>query len=207
MLQYITHKTNNRDEIEGVRLALRGGCRWIQLRMKDASNDEILEAAHSIKILCRQFNATFIIDDHVELVKTIGADGVHLGKNDMPVETARELLGKGIIIGATANSFDDIIKAANAGADYIGLGPYRFTETKKKLSPVLGLDGYRCIMKKCQEARLSLPVIAIGGIGPYDIPQLMSTGISGIAVSGTILRAGDPVATTQQIINLLNQTI
>ncbi len=207
MLQFITHKNERHGYLDGAEAALHGGCRWIQLRMKDESDQRIIAVGRRLAPLCRAAGATFIIDDHVDLVEATGADGVHLGKNDMPVTEARRILGSGKIIGATANTFDDIMAAVAAGADYIGLGPFRFTETKKRLSPILGLDGYRNIMARCRRERYDIPVVAIGGITADDIEVLMTTGITGIALSGTILRADDPSATTSQIINLINKRI
>ena len=174
----------------------------MQLRMKDASVAEFIRTGRRVADICRRAGATFIVDDHVELVVELGADGVHLGKNDMPVAEARLLLGPGKIIGATANTFDDIRAAAVAGADYIGLGPFRFTTTKQKLSPVLGIEGYRQIMARCRREGIDLPVVAIGGILAEDVEALMSTGISGIALSGAILNAPDPVAETEKIIEI-----
>lgn len=203
MLQFITHtNTNYPTPAEGVLAALQGGCRWIQLRMKHADASHILEQAAIIAPMCRDFGATFILDDHVELVTEAHAHGVHLGKNDMPVSEARRLLGSDLIIGATANTFDDIVAAAAAGADYIGLGPFRFTVTKEKLSPVLGIDGYRSIMAQCRAAGITLPVVAIGGITPEDLPSIMATGVSGIAVSGAILNSSNPILETSKFIEI-----
>ena len=148
MIQFITHANERYDYLDGVRMALEGGCRWIQLRMKDTSEEEVLKTAKSTRKLCRQYDAVFILDDYVELVERTGADGVHLGKNDMPIDKARRLLGKDKIIGGTANTFEDVKRIYSAGADYIGCGPFRFTTTKKKLSPILGLDGYRRIIEQ-----------------------------------------------------------
>ena len=142
-LQFITHFTDRYSYYDSARLALEGGCRWIQLRMKDASPEEREQEAVRIQELCRTYEATFIIDDDVELVKKLKADGVHLGKNDMPIAEARHILAKDFIIGGTANTFDDVVSHYRAGADYIGCGPFRFTTTKKNLSPILGLEGYR----------------------------------------------------------------
>lgn len=183
-------------------MALEGGCRWIQLRMKDARPEELEQEALRMQSLCKSYGATFIIDDDVSLVKKIRADGVHLGKNDMPIAEARAILGKGFIIGGTANTFDDVKAHHEAGADYIGCGPFRFTTTKKNLSPVLGLEGYRSIVTQMKKAGIRLPVVAIGGITFEDIPAIMETGVTGIALSGTILRAADPVAETKRIMNL-----
>lgn len=202
-LQFITHFTDHYSYFDAARMALEGGCRWIQLRMKDASIHEVECEAIRVQALCRQYGATFIIDDHVELVKKLHADGVHVGKNDMPVAEARKLLGEGFLIGGTANTFDDVRMHYEAGADYIGCGPFRFTTTKKNLSPVLGLDGYRTILHRMKEEGISLPVVAIGGITCEDIPDIMQTGVSGIALSGTILRADNPVEETRRILSLL----
>lgn len=199
-LQFITHAPDTAEIIPQVEKALAGGCRWIQLRHKNASPDSLLACGRQIRALCDRYGATFIVDDHVGLVDPLGADGVHLGKNDMPVAQARRILGVRRIIGATANTFDDIAAANDAGADYIGLGPYRFTTTKQKLSPVLGIDGYNDIVARCIAAGIRLPIVAIGGIELPDIAPIISTGVSGVAVSGTIRNAPDPVRITEEII-------
>lgn len=204
MLQYISHFTQQISYAEGIRMALEGGCRWIQLRMKDAPAEEIIACAEEVLPLCRRHGAKFLLDDHVELVKQLGADGVHLGKNDMPVDEARKILGPDIIIGGTANTIEDIIRLHKQGADYIGCGPFRFTTTKKNLSPILGLDGYKSIVLKMKELGIDLPIVAIGGITVEDIPAVMGTGVSGIALSGAILGAPDPVEMTARIIETID---
>lgn len=202
-LQFITHGRDHDEIASQVEKALAGGCRWIQLRHKDADRDTLIREGRTLRAICDRHGATFIIDDHVDLVDIIGADGVHLGKNDMPVAEARRILGVGKIIGATANTFDDITAAVKAGADYIGLGPYRFTTTKAKLSPVLGLAGYRDIATRCHEAGITIPIVAIGGIELDDIAPIMQAGVNGVAVSGTIRNASDPIAMTREIIESL----
>ena len=202
-IQFITHYTEQYSYLDSVRIALEGGCRWIQLRMKDASPEEILPIAEKALAMCREYHATLIIDDHVELAKQIKADGVHLGKFDMPIAEARRILGKDFLIGGTANTFEDILIHHKAGADYIGCGPFRFTTTKKNLSPVLGLEGYRRIVLQMNEAGIHLPIVAIGGITKEDIPPLMETGITGIALSGSILRAEHPTEEMKEIINTI----
>lgn len=193
MIQFITHSNERYDHVEGAKLALQGGCRWIQLRMKDAMEIDFLRAAKKIRKLCDEYHATFILDDHVEWVGLTGADGVHLGKNDMPVDEARKMLGRNKIIGGTANTFEDVERLFRRGADYIGCGPFRFTTTKKNLSPVLGLEGYRSITAQMKAHDIQLPIVAIGGILHQDIPAIMQTGVTGIAVSGAILNAENPV--------------
>ena len=203
MVQFITHYTDRYTYLDSVRIALEGGCRWIQLRMKEASSEEIIPIAQEAMAMCRKYGATFIIDDHVELVKLLGADGVHLGKNDMPISEARQILGKNFIIGGTANTFEDVRMHAEAGANYIGCGPFRFTTTKKNLSPVLGLEGYTDIVSKMKVEGINLPIVAIGGITKEDIPSLMKTGINGIALSGSILRAENPIEEMKEIITII----
>ena len=200
MVQFITHYTEKYSYLDSVRIALEGGCRWIQLRMKDASPEEILPIAEEALAMCREYHATFIIDEHVELAKQIKADGIHLGKLDMPIAEARHILGKDFIIGGTANTFEDVQAHHQAGADYIGCGPFRFTTTKKNLSPVLGLEGYRRIVLQMNEAGIHLPIVAIGGITKEDIPPLMETGITGIALCGSILRAENPIEEMKEIV-------
>lgn len=201
-LQFITHYTDRYTYYDSARMALEGGCRWIQLRMKDTPANEVEREARRVQDLCRAYHATFIIDDHVELAKELKADGVHLGKKDMPVAEARRMLGSGFIIGGTANTFDDIKMHYDAGADYIGCGPFRFTTTKKNLSPILGLEGYRSIVRQMKEADIRLPIVAIGGITFEDIPAILQTGVTGIALSGTILRADNPVEETRRILSI-----
>lgn len=202
MIQFISHKTERIDYLEGIEKALEGGCRWVQLRMKEAKPEDIIETGKQARKLCDKYSAKLIIDDHVELVKEIGADGVHLGKNDMPISEARKILGNDLIIGGTANTFDDVRNHYEASADYIGCGPFRFTTTKQGLAPVLGLEGYRSIVSQMKAEGIGLPIVAIGGITADDIPAIMQTGVTGIAISGTVLRADNPVEEMKRLIRL-----
>jgi len=204
MVQFISHYSERYSYLDSIQLALEGGCRWIQLRMKDATDDEVRPIAVEAQKLCRAYGAKFIIDDRVALVRELGADGVHLGKNDMPIREARQILGPDYIIGGTANTFEEAKAHYEASADYIGCGPFRFTTTKQKLAPVLGLEGYRHIIQQMRAANITIPVVAIGGITKDDIPAILQTGITGIALSGTVLRADDPITEMKHIINIIN---
>ncbi len=203
MIQFITHSNNRYGYVDGARLALEGGCRWVQLRMKEATEVEFMAAAAEIGRLCKEHGATFVLDDHVEWVEKTGADGVHLGKNDMPIDEARKILGSDKIIGGTANTFEDVERLYRQGADYIGCGPFRFTTTKKNLSPVLGLEGYQHIVDQMKSHGINLPIVAIGGILESDIKSILATGVSGIAVSGGILNAENPVEEMQRFLKLV----
>ena len=203
MIQFITHSNNRYGYVDGARLALEGGCRWVQLRMKDATETEFMAAAAEIGRLCKEHGATFVLDDHVEWVEKTGADGVHLGKNDMPIDEARKILGSDKIIGGTANTFEDVERLYRQGTDYIGCGPFRFTTTKKNLSPVLGLEGYQHIVDQMKSHGIDLPIVAIGGILESDIKSILATGVSGIAVSGGILNAENPAEEMQRFLKLV----
>ena len=202
MVQFITHHTDRYSYIDSATLALKGGCKWVQLRMKDADKELIYNTALQIKALCQEYSATFIIDDHVDIAKSVGADGVHLGKLDMPIAEARQLLGNKFLIGGTANTFQDVKNHYEAGADYIGCGPLRYTTTKSNLSPILGYDGYRKIIEQMRDAQINIPIVAIGGIAESDIAHLMQIGLNGIALSGSILRAENPINEMNNIIKL-----
>lgn len=203
MIQFITHSNNRYGYVDGARLALEGGCRWVQLRMKEATEAEFMAAAAEIGRLCKEHGATFVLDDHVEWVEKTGADGVHLGKNDMPIDEARKILGNDKIIGGTANTFEDVERLYRQGANYIGCGPFRFTTTKKNLSPVLGLEGYQYIVDQMKSHGINLPIVAIGGILESDIKSILATGVSGIAVSGGILNAENPAEEMQRFLKLV----
>ena len=202
-LQFISHQNEKMTYLDGIREALAGGCKWIQLRMKGATDEEARPIALKVKKLCKEQNATFLIDDRVQLVKEVGADGVHLGKNDMPIAEARKILGDDFIIGGTANTFEDVKAHYEADADYIGCGPFRFTTTKEKLSPILGLEGYHEIIQKMKAENIDIPIVAIGGITKEDIPDIMKTGVNGIALSGCILNAKDPASETHDIMEMM----
>ena len=190
--QFITHQNERHSYLEGAYLALIGGCRWIQLRMKGATDEEVEPIARKLLEVCRDADATFILDDRVHLARKIGADGVHLGRADMPISEARRILGPDFVIGGTANTAADIRRIAAEGADYIGCGPFRFTTTKEKLAPTLGLEGYRRILSEMKADDVCLPMVAIGGITLADVKPLTEMGI-GVAVSGAVLGAEKPV--------------
>lgn len=204
MLQFITHPSDRYTIPEEVQMAIEGGCKWIQLRMKDATYDEMKSTALEIIPMCRENDIILVIDDNVELVNELRVHGVHLGKNDMDPRKAREILGPHAIIGVTANTADDILSFRGIDVDYVGVGPFRHTTTKKNLAPVIGLDGYKDIVDKVTAAGNKLPLVAIGGITLEDVTGIMATGVQGIAVSGSIINAPDPVRYTTQLLNALN---
>ena len=203
-LQFITHHTNRYSHIDSARIALEGGCRWIQLRIKGTSDKVLEETAIAVQKMCRAHGATFIVDDNVLLAKRIGADGVHLGKSDMPISEARKILGEDIIIGGTVNSFEDIATTLQTTApDYFGCGPYRYTTTKQNLAPILGIEGYSEIVRKMRMHHINIPIVAIGGITKSDIPAILSCGADGIALSSGILSAENPINEMVEIADII----
>lgn len=184
-VHYISQGKSHAEQLSNIKRVLDSGTTWLQLRWKEAPNAIALEAlAREVKDLCTQYNATYIINDHATLAGRIAADGVHLGLNDQTVASAREMLGNNAIIGGTANTLNDVLKRIAEGCDYIGVGPFRFTDTKQNLSPILGLAGYQRIIDSLSpEALNSAPIIAIGGIISSDIDEILSAGVYGVAVS------------------------
>jgi thiamine-phosphate pyrophosphorylase len=199
-LHYISQEINEESHGDLIAEACEAGADWIQLRVKNKSFEETLIIAQQVKEICNNYNVKLIINDYVSIAKEIQADGVHLGKTDMDPLKAREILGSNFIIGGTANTFEDIKKLHLGEVDYIGLGPFRFTTTKENLSPVLGLEGYRELLKQCKEENIRIPVIAIGGIIPEDVTEIIETGIHGVAVSAVINKAKNK----KEIIELMN---
>lgn len=202
-LQFITHHNADYSYVDSARAALEGGCRWIQLRMKDVDQTTLEHTAILIQEMCKRHNATFIIDDNVLLAKRIGADGVHLGKCDMPICKARDILGAEAIIGGTINTFEDIAIHMSGHPDYFGCGPFRYTSTKQNLAPILGYEGYRNILGKMREHGITTPLIAIGGIAKGDIPELLRCGVDGIALSGSIINAKEPRQEMREVADII----
>lgn len=203
MLQYITNTHCGIPVAAQVKAVLEGGCRWIQIRMKEASDSEIADVIKEIKPLCIEKEAFLILNDRVELAKELDLGGVHLGKNDMLPSKARMILGPAAVIGATANTIDDIRALRSFDIDYFGIGPFRYTTTKENLSPVLGIEGIRSISEKMLEDEINIAHVAVGGITLDDVVTLMEAGVNGIAVSGAIANAPDITEATRQFLKAL----
>lgn len=201
-VQFITHRNHKYDYLDSALLALEGGIRFIQLRMKDASKEEIIKVGKALKLKCNKYGATLIIDDYVNLASELDFDGVHLGLLDMPVNIAKKELGNEKIVGGTANTYEDLLLQYNLGANYIGVGPFSHTTTKEKLSNILGLRGYEEILENCKKNGINIPIYAIGGIRLNDLEDLKQRGVYGIAISSLILDSPSPTQTAKEIIRI-----
>lgn len=200
MLQYITNTDCAMPVADQVFAVIEGGCRWVQIRMKDASDDEIRKVVEAVKPKCEEKEVFLLLNDRVELAKELNMGGVHLGKTDMPCSKARMILGPAAVIGVTANTMADIVAVSNLDIDYYGIGPYAQTSTKKNLAPVLGIDGIRDICNGMIQKNINIAHVAVGGIKLDDVLPLIEAGVNGIAVSGAIAFAKDPVKATQDFI-------
>lgn len=184
-LQYISQGKTPQEHLHNIEKVCAAGCKWVQLRLKDEDMATYLQTALKVRDICDQYEAILIINDNVSVAKAAMADGIHLGLHDMNPQDARKILGDNFIIGGTANTISDCIQHVQDGVDYIGLGPFRYTTTKKKLSPVLGPKGYKTILEEVGK-NSTIPIVAIGGIIEKDISDIIKTGVSGIAVSGML---------------------
>jgi thiamine-phosphate pyrophosphorylase len=176
--------------------ACEGGVDWIQLRLKDISYEAYKAAALEVQAVCKKYNATFIVNDSIKLALEIHADGVHVGKDDpLPYDSIVEMLARGGIIGCTVNTVEDFEHLVGKDVSYVGFGPFRYTETKKKLSPILGIEGYKKVFATLKEKGIAhAPVIGIGGVTLNDVPELLEAGCHGVAVSGAISNSEDITA-------------
>ncbi|MBS1646694.1 MAG: thiamine phosphate synthase [Bacteroidetes bacterium] len=188
-LHYITHDVEGKTHAQLAQEACAAGVRWVQLRVKNKTEAEWRAIALETQAVCKQHEAVFIINDNIDLAIEIQADGVHLGKQDMPTAQARKKAGASFIIGGTANTFEDIQVHTQAGVNYIGLGPYRYTATKKQLSPILGVEGYKSIIQQCTAHKIQIPILAIGGLLPEDVPELKKIGVYGVAVAAALTQS------------------
>ena len=202
-LQYVTNESDPNRLYNKVSQYLEAGGRWVQLRLKEATTEERIEMGLRLRTLTDRYHACLLIDDDIIATIAVEADGVHLGKHDCPPQEARRILGDEYIIGYTVNSLDDLPRALAANIDYIGVGPYRDTQTKALLAPILGLEGISQIAQQVQETArcYTVPlIVAIGGIQPEDAETLLSNeDIDGIAVSGAIEHATDMAHTVSQL--------
>ncbi len=177
-----------------VKAGVNGGVTCVQLREKHASTREFIEEATAVRDFLRRVDIPLIINDRLDVAMAVEADGLHLGQTDMPPETARRIAGNSMIIGVSAESVRDAVEAEKAGADYISASPVFSTPTKTDTAPPLGLEGIKEIRR-----RVTLPLVAIGGLNPENIEAVIQSGADGVAVVSTIVCANDPAEAARRL--------
>jgi len=185
-LQYISQGSSTEEQLLNIKTVLDSGCTWIQLRFKNKPDDQILALAEKVRPLTEQYRSTLIINDSINIAKYVNADGVHLGLQDADISLAQSILGSNKIIGGTANTIHHIEQRVAEKCHYIGLGPFRYTETKQNLSPILGLAGYQSTLSQISKDASNIPIYAIGGIQLNDIDAILGIGIYGVAMSAAL---------------------
>ncbi|WP_211344310.1 thiamine phosphate synthase [Flavivirga rizhaonensis] len=201
-LHYISQGNTGKEHLENIKKACTSGAELVQLRLKNLSEKKILKMAEEARKITAHYQTRLIINDHYKIAKKIKADGVHLGKNDTCPTIARKHLENWQIIGGTANTLEDCNILVEKKIDYIGLGPFRFTTTKDNLSPVLGTNGYLTIIETLQT---NISIIAIGGITTQDVPDILKTGVHGIAASSEITKDFNKISLFNKLLNSPSQ--
>jgi thiamine-phosphate diphosphorylase len=186
--------SRGRSHVDIVAAAVTGGVSCVQLREKQCSTREFLDQARALLALLRPRGIPLIINDRLDIALAVGADGIHLGQDDLPIDEARRLAGNRMIIGISAESVEHAIEAERAGADYLGLSPVFATGTKRDHAPPLGLAGITRI-----RARTTIPLVGIGGINAANAAAILDAGADGIAVVSAIVAADDPAAAAREL--------
>lgn len=191
---------HGRSTLEIVTAAVAGGVTCVQLREKDCTTREFIEQALAIKHFLAARQVPLIINDRLDVALAVAADGLHLGQNDMPLETARTIAGPSMLIGISAESVRDAVEAESGGADYLGVSPIYATPTKIDTAPPLGLEGLQEIRK-----RVKIPLVAIGGLNISNAAEAIRNGADGIAVVSAIVSADDPGTAAMELKQLIDE--
>ncbi|HZD61002.1 MAG TPA: thiamine phosphate synthase, partial [Anaerolineae bacterium] len=195
----VTTEYQGKSHIGVAAAAIEGGASIIQYREKSASSRTLLETAGRLRELTAGAGVKLIINDRVDIALAVGADGVHLGQDDMPLEVARHIMGDTYIIGISATNLDEAIAAAKNGADYIGLGPIYPTPSKEDAAPPIGLEGLSTVA-----SAVSVPVVAIGGITIDNVEEVVMAGADGIAVISAVAAKEDMVGTARLLRGIIS---
>jgi thiamine-phosphate pyrophosphorylase len=183
-------------------MALQGGATCIQLREKDASTRDFVEEAQRIKAVMAPFRASLIINDRIDVALAVGADGVHIGQQDMPCEIARKLMGPRALIGLSVETWEDVERAATLDADYLGVSPVFETPTKTDTKGHWGLEGLRRI-----KTATRLPLVAIGGLNTANAADVILAGADSIAVISAICAADDPYQAARELSAIIGESL
>ena len=200
-LYVITDRRWGRSHLEVARAAIEGGATAIQLRDKEATTRELIEAGLALRDLTREREVAFIINDRVDVALAVDADGVHVGQDDMPATLARKLVGPDKIVGVSASTIEEALQAEADGADYISASPVFATPTKPDAAPPTGLEGLRAIVEAVR-----IPVVAIGGINESNVEEVIRAGAAGVAVISAVVGAPDIAAAARRLRQRIEKT-
>ena len=200
-LYVITDRRWGKSHLEVARAAIEGGATAIQLRDKEATTRELIEAGLALRELTRERGVAFIVNDRVDVALAVDADGVHVGQDDMPATLARKLVGPDRVVGVSASTVEEALQAEAEGADYISASPVFSTPTKPDAAPPIGLDGLRAFVEA-----VHVPVIAIGGINESNVEEVIGAGAAGVAVISAVVAAPDIVAAARRLRQRIEKT-
>lgn len=199
MLQFITDYGSEMPVADQIFKVIDGGCRWVQINMPGASDEEIKEVVNKVKPTCEEKGVFLIMAHSVELAKECNVGGVELGKDDMPSSKARMILGPAAVIGVQAHTLAEVIAVSQLDIDYYNLLPFRDNNKEESL----GIDGIRNLCYEMEQKEINIPHVASGGIELDDVLPLVEAGVNGIAVSKAIARADDPTKKTTEFVDAL----
>jgi thiamine-phosphate pyrophosphorylase len=185
--------------LSDIKNAVKAGCRIVQYREKYKTTRNMIEEAKKIKEICKG-NSVFIVNDRVDVALVVNADGVHIGQDDMCIETARRILGKDKIIGISVGNLKEAIEAENLGADYIGLGPIFMTTTKKDAGRPCGIERIRKIRKQ-----VKLPIVAVGGVNKDNVKSVIKAGADSVVAVSAILSSDDVLEEVSNFIRIIRE--
>lgn len=193
-------QTGNRSLASVVREALEGGVKAVQLREKDLCGRDLFELASELRRITREFGARLLINDRADIALAVEADGIHIGAGSMPVPAARRLLGRQRLIGYSAHSLDEALRAEAGGADFVTFGPVYYTPSKASYGEPVGID------KLAEAVRgLAIPVFALGGVKEENIAEVMAVKVRGIALISAIVAASDPRGASASLLHKIRQ--
>jgi thiamine-phosphate pyrophosphorylase len=193
--------SRGRMHIDVIRAAIEGGATVVQYREKEGTTRRLLEESLALRRLTREAGVPFIVNDRVDVALAVEADGVHVGQDDMPAAVTRRLMGRDKIVGVSATNLQEALQAEKDGADYLGAGPVFATPTKPDAAPAMGLEGLAEICR-----RVSIPVVAIGGINEQNAATVIEAGADGVAVISAVVAAPAVAAAARRLREVIEAT-
>jgi len=200
-LMFITQQNEHNTLQEQLEGYVKGGGRLLQLRLKGLPKEELTRIAEHVVEVMQTLGGSVIINDYWDVAQRTRAWGVHIGQGDGDPFEVRKAVGEEMAIGVTVNTLEQLIALKDAPIDYVGLGPLRFTRTKEKIAPLLGMEGVRKVVEGAREAGVSHPIFVIGGVENLDVYPLLELGVHGVAVSGSIASASNASFATEKFMD------